>query len=427
MAQHITFLHTSPAHVPTFTALLARLQPGAQATHIVNEDLLVRARALGPDHPGVIQRVQAAVHAAASGGAQVVLCTCSTIGGVAEATPADGSFVPMRVDRAMADRAAALGPEVLVVAALDSTLQPTADLIQDSASRLGRHAHIQTLYVEPAWPHFEAGRLQAYHQTIASSIRAAMPRTGVVVLAQASMAPAAELLLELGVPVLSSPALGVAAALERAHQFAKAAQVTLPASPIAGLQVMELGAGTEALLQRFFEENPAYFCAVEGEPAGPDAAHEAIHDPLPAGWPYTKKWVIGYVDSAGQLVAMADVTSDLLAPGVWHIGLFIVATARHGSGDAQALFAGLQAWALANGAQWLRLGVVQGHARAERFWQQQGFVQTRVREGVQMGQLTNKIVVMFKPLTGGTTAGYLQCVPRDRADRPDQPVGAQPS
>jgi hypothetical protein len=218
----ITFLHTSPVHVPTFTALLERLQPGAQAKHIVDEDLLVHARLHGADDGDVIQRVQAAVRVAASGGAQVVLCTCSTIGGIAEATPVDGSFVAMRVDRAMADRAAALGPVVLVVAALESTLKPTADLIQDSAARLGVPVQIQTLFVAAAWPHFEAGRLADYHQAIATRIRAAAPRSGVVVLAQASMAPVADLVPDVGVPVLSSPALGVAAALQRADQSLKA-------------------------------------------------------------------------------------------------------------------------------------------------------------------------------------------------------------
>jgi hypothetical protein len=217
----ITFLHTSPAHLPTFTALLERLQPGVQATHIVNEELLTRARALGPDHPDVIQRVQATVRAAAHGGAHVVLCTCSTIGGIAEATPADGSFVPMRVDRAMADRAVALGPEVLVVAALESTLKPTSDLIENSAARLGLQVRNQGLFVAAAWPHFEAGRIADYHQAIASGIRAAAPRSGVVVLAQASMAPVAERLGDLGVPVLASPALGVAAALECADRCLK--------------------------------------------------------------------------------------------------------------------------------------------------------------------------------------------------------------
>jgi hypothetical protein len=59
-------------------------------------------------------------------------------------------------------------------------------------------------------------------------------------------------------------------------------------------------------------------------------------------------------------------------------------------------------------------------ARGERFWEKAGFVQTRLREGVQFGEQTNTLRVMFKPLTGGTTGGtleqYLALISRDRPD-----------
>lgn len=193
-------------------------------------------------------------------------------------------------------------------------------------------------------------------------------------------------------------------------------RIDLPPSPIPGLTAVELAAGSEPLLQRFFQENPLYFIAVNGEPAGPDEAHEEIHEALPAGWPYTKKWVIGYQTSDGALAAMANVVTDLLAPSVWHISTFIVAASRQGSGDARALYQALESWARGNGARWLRLGVVRGNARAERFWERQGFTQTRVRTGVSMGNLKNNVRVMFKALAGGSQQEYLALVERDRPD-----------
>jgi GNAT superfamily N-acetyltransferase len=189
---------------------------------------------------------------------------------------------------------------------------------------------------------------------------------------------------------------------------------SLPSSPIASLCTVELTADRAPLLQRFFEANPLYFVAVNGEPAGPDEAREEICGELPAGWPFTKKWVIGYADAQGELAAMANLVSDLLAPHVWHIGTFIVATERHGNGDAQTLYCSLEDWAAANGAQWLRLGVVQGNARAERFWTACGYRQVRTRTGVTMGRLTNTLRVMVKPLRGGALEDYLALVPRDR-------------
>jgi GNAT superfamily N-acetyltransferase len=190
----------------------------------------------------------------------------------------------------------------------------------------------------------------------------------------------------------------------------------LPPSPIASLNTVELSLAHEAQLQRFFEANPDYFLAVHGEPARPGEAREQIQDEPPPGWTFARRCLIGYQDSTKSLVAVAEIISDLLVPSVWHIGLFIVATSCHGTGTAQALYQGLEAWAAASGAKWLRLGVVQGHTRAERFWKSMAFIQTRTRSGVPAGKRVNTLRVMFKPLAGGTLEQYLAIIERDRPE-----------
>jgi GNAT superfamily N-acetyltransferase len=193
---------------------------------------------------------------------------------------------------------------------------------------------------------------------------------------------------------------------------------TLPQSFIDGVRAVELTMNDVSSLQRFFADNPEYFLSTQGEPAGANSASEELQARPPAAWHFTQRWMIGYVDARDRLIGVADVVSDLLAMRVWHIGLFIVATVRHGQGDAQALYGGLEAWAQTNGAHWMRLGVVQGHVRAERFWERRGYIETRTRDGVPMGPRTNTVRVMVKPLTDGTLDDYLAMVPRDRPDRP---------
>lgn len=212
--KHIAFLHTSAVHVETFEALVAGLMPDAKVDHVVREDLLNDARALGPDHADVSRRITQAMTTAAAHGASVVVCTCSTIGDVAERARMASGVRVMRIDRPMANAAVVAGPRVLVAAALQSTLEPTAELIRDSARRAGKQVFIESRWMSQAWSHFEAGDQQAYIQCIADDIRACLRGTDVVVLAQASMAGAASLLSDVGVPVLSSPALGVRAALD---------------------------------------------------------------------------------------------------------------------------------------------------------------------------------------------------------------------
>jgi len=213
MTPTVAFLHTSPVHIPTFTALLESIDPSARATHFIDEALLRDAREQGHDSPAIVRRVQEAVRTAADTGAPVVVCTCSTIGAAAEATPTNERFTAKRVDRAMADAAARSGPNILVFAALQSTLRPTSDLIRDSAERLGLTVKVSEHHVSDAWQHFEQGNLAAYYSEIELEVRSLLPGPNVVVLAQASMAPASAKLQDVAVPVLSSPELGVKDAL----------------------------------------------------------------------------------------------------------------------------------------------------------------------------------------------------------------------
>lgn len=217
MTAPLAFLHTSPVHVPTFEGLVAQQWPGLAVQHSVDEGLLADAQRLGAGYAGVVARVQAGMRALADAGAQVVVCTCSTVGGAAERTAAGGRFVAQRIDRAMADQAVACGPDVLVVAALASTLGPTQALLAESAAALGKPLTPQTLCVDAAWPLFvagdRAGYLQALVQAVTHTLAQRAQPPDAVVLAQASMAPAQAALAHLPCPVLASPALGVAAAL----------------------------------------------------------------------------------------------------------------------------------------------------------------------------------------------------------------------
>jgi len=183
-------------------------------------------------------------------------------------------------------------------------------------------------------------------------------------------------------------------------------------------QAVELDEGSAGILQAFYDANPEYNLAVCGEPPPADAAHETFGSLPPAGWPYERKWVLGFRTGDGDLVGVADLLSNLFVDGVWHVGLFIVATALHGTGAARVLYDGLEAWMVARGAQWARLGVVVGNARAERFWERLGYVDVRHREGIVMGRRVNAIRVMVKPLGGEGVERYLAWVARDRPGPP---------
>lgn len=194
--------------------------------------------------------------------------------------------------------------------------------------------------------------------------------------------------------------------------------MSLPDCAVEGIRVVELLDRDEVELQQFFERAPEYFIAVNGEPAMPNEAREELRGQLPAGWQCRRLYWLGYRDGHGQLVAVVNIAADLLAVGVWHIGLLLVDSRLHGSGLAQQLHASLETWAAEHGAQWLRLTVVIGNAKAERFWPKLGYVQVRTREGITMGRQVNKVSIQVKALAGGQVEDYLTRVQRDRPGTP---------
>jgi GNAT superfamily N-acetyltransferase len=167
-------------------------------------------------------------------------------------------------------------------------------------------------------------------------------------------------------------------------------------------------------LQRYFDANPEYALAIHGQPPRPDEAQQEFDDLPPAWMSFGERWVIGLFDEADAIVGTAFVLSDFLVAGVWHIGLFHLASERHGSGIAGAIHAAMEAWMRRRGARWLRLGVVQGNAKAEAFWAKMGYIETRKRVDVDTGVRRHTVRVCVKPLGDDSVEGYLALMERDR-------------
>ncbi len=119
------FLHTSPVHIPPFSELMTELAPDLKVAHFADADLLERLVS-GEDESEVEQSVQGKVREL-SEQANLVVCTCSSIGRFAESLTEQGINV-QRIDRAMGDQAVT-HERVLLLAALSTTIEPSLALL----------------------------------------------------------------------------------------------------------------------------------------------------------------------------------------------------------------------------------------------------------------------------------------------------------
>ena len=208
----IALLHTAEVHVRRFTAAFAAHESACRLDHVVRPDLLDRARAEGLS--SVAMDFRAAIAPLLQ--ADAVLCTCSTLGPLLDEL---GETHAVRIDRPMMQAACTHGPRIGVALCLESTREATLALLHETAKAQGIVITPTVISCTDAWAAFEAGELARYQDMIVREVRKAVQitRFDCIILAQASMADAADKLAECGLPVLTAPGAAVAAALDAAR------------------------------------------------------------------------------------------------------------------------------------------------------------------------------------------------------------------
>lgn len=200
----ITCLHTADSNIAVFDNAARQLGlMHHEITHLSRPDLLAAAeRAGGLTAELRQQTAELLVNLAAN--ADRVLLTCSTLG--AAATLANESSA------ALAAQAMQTPGNIVVLCAVETTLSPTRTLFEQAEKH--PQAALEVRLVNGAWEKFKQGNLAGYLQTVAAAADAAYRQgANCVVLAQASMAGAAEL-TQTGVP-LTSPACGLRAVVAK--------------------------------------------------------------------------------------------------------------------------------------------------------------------------------------------------------------------
>lgn len=211
----VAVLHTTPVTISGLKPRFDSLLPGVRVVNYLDESLLPAINEAGGITPGVRQRFNFLFLSAAMAKPDVILCACSSVGGLLEDAATMTCVPARRIDTPMLEKAAAMGTRIGVAATLNSTLNPTVDCLRRCAEKNHRQVEINRLLIAEAGPLLAQGKTGEYNELVSSRIGALLKENDVVVLAQASMAGALTLLPDSdSLPVLTSPESGIAALAE---------------------------------------------------------------------------------------------------------------------------------------------------------------------------------------------------------------------
>ncbi|MDQ1470184.1 MAG: hypothetical protein QOJ99_1664 [Bryobacterales bacterium] len=211
----LAFIHTSHVLIPTFTQLAKEHLDGIDTFHMTDDSLIRNTISAGELTKNTVRRVAAMIGLAHEGGADAVMVTCSSIGRATALARSQYDFPILRIDEPLAEKAVAIGGRIGVAATLRTTLNPTMELLRETALQANREVELVPALADGAFEAVVAGDTARHDELLLATLTDLMRRVDLVVLAQASMARVAALLpVTGGPPILASPELAILRAKE---------------------------------------------------------------------------------------------------------------------------------------------------------------------------------------------------------------------
>lgn len=213
MSGKVAILHTSLVFVnvePMVTDLFDEILPDTEVIHFIDSDVLSTVMEEEKISEASTNRMVYMAQAAEESGADVIFSACSSLGPTMEAAQKSVKVPIVRIDDGMAREAAECASQIGVLATVPTTLEPTAELIEQKAADLDKEISIVRKLSEGAFDILMDGDQQRHDQMVSESAEELAAEAEIIVLAQASMARMAPRLAEeTGLEVLTSPRSGV--------------------------------------------------------------------------------------------------------------------------------------------------------------------------------------------------------------------------
>lgn len=170
-----------------------------RAINLIDDSLLTESLAHGGPNEAVIRRIGLYVDAAVLAGADVVMCSCTTMGLATERARARCPVPVFNIDEPMAAEAVRLGERFGILATFRTSAPATRRLLEREAAALGKAIAIEIVINEDASAALLRGDRAEHDRLVQAEMDRLARRVEVIVLGQISLA---QIQHRPGVPVL---------------------------------------------------------------------------------------------------------------------------------------------------------------------------------------------------------------------------------
>jgi Asp/Glu/hydantoin racemase len=194
--------------VPFVNPWLQR-NPDVRVFNITDDSLLAESLAHNGATPQVIKRIQFYVLAAEAMGADVAMCSCTTVGEATRIARDYASIPVFNIDEPMAREAVRTGRRMGIIATVPTSPAATQRQLERAAQAAGVSISIKIAVNEKAFAHLQNGEIEQHNQLVHREMDRLARKVDVLVLGQISLA---QIRHKPGVPVLQVGHSGLAEA-----------------------------------------------------------------------------------------------------------------------------------------------------------------------------------------------------------------------
>jgi Asp/Glu/hydantoin racemase len=162
--------------------------PDVQVFNIMDDSLLAESLDNGGATPTVLKRIQFYVLAAEAMGADVAMCSCTTVGEAVRAARSYASIPVFNIDEPMAREAVRQGRRIGVVATVPTSPAATVRQLKRAAEEAGKAIEIHIALDEQAFQHLQKGEIDRHNELVHEAMDRLARSVDVLALGQISLA-----------------------------------------------------------------------------------------------------------------------------------------------------------------------------------------------------------------------------------------------